>query len=722
MAVRRNKRIQAPKRATKRTDKPAHEALDAIFRPRSVAVIGASRRPQAIGHEILRNLVGFDFQGAVFPVNPETGAVRSMRAYQSLDEIPDPIDLAVIVVPRAAVLDVVEACGRRGVRGLVVITAGFREIGGDGVTEEYKLGEAVRRHGMRMVGPNCMGVVNTEPSIRLNATFAAAVPERGNVGFVSQSGALGEAILADASSNGIGVAMFASMGNKTDVSGNDLLEYWENNDDVQAILMYLESFGNPKRFMRIARRVTRKKPVITVKAGRTAAGARAASSHTGSIVGLDIAVDSLLEQCGVLRVSTMAEMFVQASALANQPVPAGDRIAVVTNAGGPGILCTDACVERGVPLAELSPRTKKALARILPPEASTANPVDMIASADAPRYRATLDVVLRDPGVDGVIAIFVSPVMIDAFEVARAIADASGRGKPVLSVFMGKERSAEGLAELRRRRVPVYRFPEEAASGISALCRYRSLRDAPAGRAVSFRVDRRAARAAIAAARAQQRSVLSASETDKLFRAYGFPMVPSRCVESLSEAIAAAQEIGYPVVLKVASNRILHKSDVGGVKVDLRNADEVGVAYRELTSRLKRRDPDLAVTIQGFVSSGHEVILGMTRDAQFGPILMFGLGGVFTEVLRDVAVRVHPLTDLDASAMIESVRGYALLAGARGEPSVDIGFLREMLLRLSQLVGDFEEELAELDLNPLIVTERREQSFLVDGRVLLRVN
>jgi len=699
--------------------KPFRGSLDAVFRPRSVAVIGASRRAHTIGREILRNLVEFEFAGAIHPVNPAADSVGSIRCYPTVAAIPGPVDLAVVTVPREQVQGVVEACGRKGVKGLVVITAGFKETGSEGRALETKLRASIRKYGIRMVGPNCMGVINTAPDVLLNATFAATRPAAGNVGFVSQSGALGEAILADAVETGLGVAMFASMGNKTDVSGNDLLEYWEDDPRVQAILMYLESFGNPRRFTQIARRVTRKKPIITVKAGRTAAGARAASSHTGSIVGLDVAAGSLLEQCGVLRVSSMEDMFVQAQALANQPLPKGDRVAIVTNAGGPGILCTDACIGLGVPLAELAPATRAALGRALPKEASTANPVDMIASADAARYRAALRVIRRDRAVDAIIAIFVSPIMIDAFEVARAIAEAADGVVPVLSVFMGKQRSQEGVELLRRSRVPVYRFPEEAASALAAMVRYRTLRDAPEGRSVRFRADRARARRVIAAARRAKRTLLSPAEARELLASYGFPLVPTRTVARAADAIAAAMELGYPVVLKVESQRISHKTDVGGVRVDLRNADEVAAAFHDLERRLKRRDPALTVQVQRMVRGGREVILGMSRDAQFGPVLLFGLGGIFTEVLKDVAVRIHPLTDVEARAMIEQVRGYPMLAGARGEPKVALPLLEQCLLRLSQMVGDFEDDLAELDINPLIVTPEAKQSFVVDCRVAL---
>jgi acetyl coenzyme A synthetase (ADP forming)-like protein len=697
----------------------AKRSIDPIFRPRSVAVIGASRKRQTIGREILSNLVGFELNGAVYPVNPKAEWINSIRCYRSITDVPGPVDLAVVTVPKERVLSVVDACGRKGVKGLVVITAGFREVGAAGAALEAKLRTRLHRYGMRMVGPNCMGVVNTDPEVRLNATFASSHPVRGNVGFVSQSGALGEAILADAAENGIGVAMFVSMGNKTDISGNDLLEYWEDDPDVGAILMYLESFGNPKRFTEIARRVTRKKPIVTVKAGRTAQGARAASSHTGSIVGLDTASESLLDQCGVLRCSSMAEMFTLTQALANQPVPKGNRIAIVTNAGGPGILCTDALIGAGLALAELTGTTRRALSRIVPHEASTRNPVDMIASADGARYRRVLEVVKKDPGVDGIVAIFVSPITIDAFEVARAIAAAATGVKPVLSVFMGKQRNEEGAEWLRAHRVPVYRFPEEAAAGMTGLARYRELRDRPVGKRVRFRVDPARARRTIAAARRAGRTRLAPREVAEVLAAYGFPLAPSRLARTAGETIDAAVALGYPVVLKAASKVISHKSDAGGVKVDLRNADELAAAFHEMTDRLRKLDPELEVQVQKMIQGGRETILGMTRDPQFGPVLMFGLGGIFVEVMKDVSVRLHPLTDANARAMIERIKGYPLLAGARGEKAVDLRFLEACLLRLSQMVGDLEDELAELDINPLIVTDRGATSFVVDARIEL---
>jgi acetyl coenzyme A synthetase (ADP forming)-like protein len=697
-------------------------SLDAVFRPRSVAVIGASRHPTSIGREIIRNLIDFEYTGKVFPVNPKATVVHSMKCYPRVSAIPDAIDLAVIVVPRAQVPGVLAECGRKGIKGVVTITAGFREVGPEGAALEAKVKSIVKRYQMRMVGPNCMGVINTSPDVRLNATFAGARPERGGAAFVSQSGALGEAILANARSLALGIAMFVSMGNKTDVSGNDLLEYWEHDPDVRLILMYLESFGNPERFIRLARRISRVKPILTVKSGRSEAGARAASSHTGSIVGRDIAVESLLEQSGVLRVSTMGELFTLAASFALQPIPKGDRVGIVTNAGGPGILATDTCVAQGLTLPELSARVRAQLRKILPPEASTGNPVDLIASATPERFEAALRVVLADPGLDSVIAIFVSPVIVNPLEMARAIARAArGTKKTIVSCFMGKEgaEGAEGTAVLRAAGIPAYRFPEEAALALGAMNRYRLLRDRPVGKVPACAIDRARAHAAIAAA--GPGGWLSGSQAQALLEAAGLAFAPSRIVRGAAAAIAAAHKLGYPVVLKAESDKLLHKSDAGGVKVDLRNADEVVSAFEEMETRLHKVDPRLRVKVQSMIRGGREVILGMTRDPQYGPLLMFGLGGIHVEVLRDVAVRVHPITDVQAREMIRSIRGYPLLAGTRGERPADLGVIESSLLRLSALVAEFDV-IEEVDINPLIVSSKRGGSLIVDARVRVRVS
>lgn len=706
--------------------------LDAILHPRSIAVVGASRRPQTIGREILHNLIDFGFTGPIYPVNPHLTAVHSIRAYPSLKAIPDPVDLAIIVVPQNLVDGIVDDAAAKGVRGLVVITAGYRETGAAGAKAEAVLKEKVRRAGIRMVGPNCMGVINTDPEVRMNGTFAATTPIAGTAGFMSQSGALGEMILAHAEQIGLGIAYFVSMGNKTDVSGNDLLEAWEDDPRVNVILMYLESFGNPARFAAITRRVTRKKPILAVKSGRSAAGARAAFSHTGALAGAEVAVDSLMEQCGVLRMGTMSEMFTLATALAHQPLPRGNRIAILTNAGGPAIMATDACAMRGLEVAELPAATQEALRGVLAPEASVRNPVDMIASADGPRYAAALDILKRDESVDGLIVLFVSPITINAVEVARAIiAAAQGARLPILTCFMGKEQGRQGVDELRQAGVPVYLFPEEAALAMAGLLRYRQIRERPAGTAPAFEVDRARAQAALDAAAAAGRTVLTLEETADLLGAYGLPVAPSRVATTPAEAIEAASALGYPVVVKGLAEGLVHKTDRGAVKVDLRNGDEVAAACRSIAQSLGQASGaapgrasgsgPIAVRfqVQPMVRGGHETILGVFHDPQFGPLLMFGLGGIFVEVMKDVAFRVLPVTDTEARDMVRGIRGHPILAGTRGGPKADEDFLVEAALRLGQLAIECPE-VEQVDVNPLIVGPNRAGSFVVDARIRRR--
>ncbi|MFQ5877529.1 MAG: acetate--CoA ligase family protein [Acidobacteriota bacterium] len=690
-------------------------SLDAVLRPRSIAVVGASRTRQTIGREILHNLIGYGFTGTIYPVNPHATSVHSIRAYPSLRAVPERVDLAVVVVPRAAVRRVVDDAVASRVRGLVVITAGYRETGEPGRREEEALRDVVRAAGIRMVGPNCMGVINTDPQIRMNATFAAAQPERGSVGFMSQSGALGEMILAHARDIDLGLAYFVSMGNKADISGNDLIEAWEDDPRVNVILMYLESFGNPAKFAAITRRVTRRKPILAVKAGRTAAGARAAFSHTGALAGTEVAVDTLLEQCGVLRVGSMSEMFNLATAFAHQPLPAGNRVVILTNAGGPAIMATDACATLGLDIVELSGATQARLRRVLAPEASVRNPIDMIASADASRYAAALRVLREDPEVDGLIVLFVSPIMINALEVARSIvAAARGARKPILTCFMGTEQGRQGVRELRRAGVPVYLFPEEAARAMAGLDRYRRIRERPAGRVPALSIDRgRAERALRSAARAG-RPDLTPEETADLLAAYGFPIAASRTVTTPAEAIEAASAIGYPVVVKAQVEGLVHKTERGAVRVDLRNGDEVAAACRAIRAAIG--DARLRYQVQAMIRGGHETILGITQDPKFGPLVMFGLGGVYVEVMRDVVFRRAPITDVEAREMVHGIRGYPLLAGARGTPRADEEFLVEALIRLGRLAGD-QPEIEQLDVNPLIVGSDRRGSFVVDARV-----
>jgi acetyl coenzyme A synthetase (ADP forming)-like protein len=699
-------------------------ALDSILAPRSIAVIGASRSPNTIGWQILDNLLRHGYTGAVYPVNPSADAVHSIRAFRSVEEIPDAVELAVIVVPKQHVCAAAEACGRKGVKALVEISAGFREVRGEGVEREEALKEVARRYGMRIVGPNCMGVLNTAPGVSMNATFAPTMPPAGPVAFMSQSGAMGVTILDYAAEYGIGISQFVSVGNKADVSGNDLVAHWADDAQTRVILMYLENFGNPRKFTRLAREITKTKPIIVVKSGRSVAGARAASSHTGALAGADSAIDGLLRQCGVLRAETVEEMFDLAMAFSHQPVPAGNRVAIVTNAGGPGIIIADACEAHGLRVAELTEATRARLAEQLPAEASVQNPVDMIASATAQSYRMAVEAVLADPDVDAVIAAFVPPLGIRQQDVAQAIVDAAEgeRAKPVLAVLMGREGLPAGLAELNAAGIPGYRFPESAVRALAAMHRQGVWQRRPAGAVRDFAVDAERVRAIIAAARAEGREKLSETEVMAVLAAYGIPVAAHRVARTLDEARAAAAEIGFPVVLKTISPKIVHKSDVGGVYVGVEDEEELARAWAQVAVEAPRRagitvDEVSGVLVQAMVSGGKETIVGMTSDPQFGPVLMFGLGGIYVEALGDVVFRVQPVRDLDAAEMVRSIRGFRLLQGVRGEPASDTAAVEEVIQRVSRLVGD-HDEIREMDVNPWLAFPAG--GVAVDGRISIR--
>ena len=679
---------------------------DAILRPRSIAVIGASRQPNTIGWQILDNLLRFGFNGPLFPVNPKAGTIHSIKAYPSVEAIPDAVDLAIVVVPKHLVLGIAEECGRKGVKGLVVITAGFAEVGGEGVEREAKLLETVKRYGMRMVGPNCMGVLNSSPDVSMNATFAPTMPPYGPVGFISQSGAMGLSILDYAEELGIGIHQFVSVGNNADVSGNDLLLYWADDPEIRVILMYLESFGDPRRFYQIARSLTRRKPIFVVKAGRTAAGARAASSHTAALAGTDLAADALMEQCGVMRAQTVEELFDYAMAFPRLPLPKGNRVAIVSNAGGPAIILADACESLGLSVHELSAETQAAIRGRVPDEAAVRNPVDLIASATAETYRDVLALVLQDPNVDAVIVSVVPPPLgSKAKDVAEAIVQvaASRRDIPVMAVLMGRQGIPAGMRELLVAGMPGYIFPESAARALAAMNRYREWLERPAGTEHRFPADAGRVAGILKGAAAEGREKLTEAEAMEVLGAYGIPTVPWRRAVSADEAAAAARAIGFPVVLKVISASIVHKSDVGGVVLGLSSEKEVREGYARMLQRVKERAgvvPE-SVFVQAMIPGGRETIVGSTRDPKAGPLLMFGLGGLAVEVLKDVVFRVHPVTDVDAREMVRGIRGFGFLEGVRGEPAVDLVALEEIIQRVSQLVGE-HEAILEMDINPLV--------------------
>jgi len=697
--------------------------LDPILRPRAVAVVGASREPGTIGNQLVVNLVDYGFTGIVYPVNPRASSVHAIRAYPSVSAIGAPVDLAVIAVPKQFVLSVVEDCASAGVRGVVVISAGFREVGPEGAERERLLVEIVRRAGMRMVGPNCMGVLNAEPTVSMNATFAPLMPPFGGVAFVSQSGAMGLSVLDYAREYGIGISQFVSVGNKPDVSGNDLLLQWEHDPSVSVILMYTENFGNPKRFREIASRITKVKPVIALKSGRSVVGARAASSHTGALAASDAAVDALLGQAGVLRAGSVEELFDMAMAFGRQPLPRSRRTAVLTNAGGPGILAADALEANGMQLPELQPATVAKLAPLFPPEASIRNPLDMIASATPAGYRAALGALLADPGIDSAMAIFIPPLRVEQEPVAEAMAAAAAEQPetPMLAVLMGRNGLPAGKAELHEAGIPAYLFPEAAARALAAMCRHREWLERPADEPTPLTVDRALAAEIMGRARSERRTKLSETESLALLDAYGIPTAPAELATTPDEAAAAAARVGLPAAMKIVSPDISHKTDVGGVRLGLESAAEVRDAFVRMTDEVCRHVAGArvdGVLVQRMVRGGRETIAGVTRDRLFGPLVMFGLGGILVEALRDVVFRLAPLSTTDAREMVGGIRGAAILAGIRGEPPADRDALVDAVRRVAQLAVDFPE-IEEMDVNPLLAFANG--AVAVDARIRVAV-
>lgn len=665
--------------------------LDAIFRPRSVAVIGASRRPGSIGWQVLHNLVAGGFEGKVFPVNPNADVLHSIKCYRSVRAIDDAVDLAVITIPKEGVPAAIEQCAKKGVGAVVVITAGFKETGAEGALAEARMLAAARKAGLRLVGPNCMGIQNTALDVRLNASFSRTFAQPGPVAFVSQSGAMGEALLAHADHINLGVSMFVSMGNRADVSANDLIEHWGRDPAIRCILLYLESFGNPRNFVPIARRVSRTRALVTVKAGRSSQGALAASSHTGSLAGADVAADALLKDCGVQRVDSVEELFDVGLALSRLSLPRGKRVALLTNAGGPAILATDALVGSGLEMAPLADATRTALRELLVPEASVQNPVDMVAGATAENYGSCLNLLLRDPTVDMVMVIFVPPITRDPVHVAQTVFDVARKSKkPVVGCFMGRDEILSAIArETRQDWVPVYLYPESAVRALVALDERRRILARKEGRVKRFRV----ATAGISAV--LQPGWLGVEARRALSKAYGIRAVPGGLARTSSEAVTIAERVGYPVVMKISAPNVVHKSEVGGVVLDVRDEKTVRATFPKLM-----RGGAEGVNVQKMLRGGREVVIGYTADPSYGPVLMFGLGGTYVEVLKDVSFALCPVSDVRARELIREIKGWPILAGVRGQAGIDEKALVELIQRISQLALD-NPQIAELEINPV---------------------
>jgi acetyl coenzyme A synthetase (ADP forming)-like protein len=695
-----------------RVDERDHLAVTAslrpFFEPKSIAVIGASRRRGSIGGELFRNVLAADFNGVACPVNRDGEPVGGVPAYESIADLPEVVDLAVVCLPGPLVLEAAEAALVRGVKALCVISSGFAEVGAEGRERQERLLDLVRAHGGRLVGPNCLGIA--VPRLGLNATFGPRPLPPGPIAFSSQSGALGLALLEKASERRLGFSAFVSIGNKADVSSNDLLEWWEDDDETELVLLYLESFGNPQKFARLARRVARRKPVLALKSGSTEAGARAASSHTAALASSDTAVEALFRQAGVIRAETLEELVDVAALLSSQPLPRGRRVGVVTNAGGLGILCADACATAGLELPELSDDTHTALRPLLPEDASLANPVDLLGSATAATFEAVIPALLEDKRLDSLIVLFVPPVVAGADEVAAAILSAVDRvatDKPVLAVLISREGTPAALRETGTS-VASFAYPESAARALGLAARRAEWLRRPAG-TIPFRpdVDVAGARHIVDEALGDNSEIwLDAEATRALLEAYGIPVVPERLAQTVEEAFAAAVDLGLPVVLKTAEAGA-HKTERGGIALGLSDEEQIRVAAEQIGT---------PVLVQPMISGGAELLAGIVQDPVFGPLVAFGPGGVFAELIGAAGFRIAPLTDVDADELVRQGKAGQLVAGYRGKPAADAPALVDLLHRLSLLSVDLPE-VAELDLNPVMALPDR--CVAVDARVRL---
>jgi acetyltransferase len=692
-----------------------------LFHPKSVAVIGASGKREKVGYGVFSNLVGGGFPGKIHGVNPSGGQLLGRRVYSSIEEIPGPVDLGVFVVPPPAIIEGIPRLAEKGMKAAVVISAGFKETGGEGVGLERALREAAVKASVRVLGPNCLGLINTHA--RLNASFAAGTPPSGSIAFFSQSGALCTAILDWAIGENVGFSKFISLGNKADISESDVMEYLSKDEETRVILGYVESVDDGVRFLNASREVTARKPVILVKAGSTAAGARAASSHTGSLAGSDRAYDAAFRQAGILRAETMEDLFDLALGFALQPIPRGDRLLILTNAGGPGILAADTAEKLGIPLAEINTGLRGLLSGKLPPTASLGNPVDIIGDARADRYREVFSVVREDPSIDAVLVLLTPQAMTEPEKTARAaVMQLAGSGKTVMASFLGEASVREARKILTAGGIPQYPVPERAVRSLHGMLRYRRIREIPPPEREDVPgIRRETAETAIRSALAEGKRTLGEEESRVILEAYGFLFPRHATARTSAEAVDAFRGMKGPVVMKIVSPDILHKTDVGGVRLGLADADAVAGAFVEITSCVRRMNPDAwiaGVSVQEMVRGGRELILGMSRDPQFGPLLMFGLGGINVEVLKDVSFRVAPVSRREAVGMVREIRAYPLLASFRGSAPSDEGGIVDALLRISRLSLDFPE-IQELDINPVMVMQKGRGIRAIDCRMTI---
>ncbi len=678
--------------------------LDTLFAPKSVAVIGASNRQGSVGRAVFTNILLNEYTGTVYPVNPKDHSISGVRSYPSVKDLPESVDVAVVVVPAAAVPSVTEECGKKGVKGLIVISAGFKEIGQDGAALERQVASLAQKYSMRMVGPNCLGTINTDPEVRLNASFASQMPLEGSIAFASQSGALGEAVIDYAAGEGIGFSKFISVGNKADVNENDILEYLRADPKTKVILLYIEDIVDGRKFVDTVSKVTEEKPIIAVKAGVSPEGAKAASSHTGALAGSDEAYNAILKQSGVLRVESIIDLFDYARAFAKQPLPRGNRVAIITNGGGPGIMATDASVRYGLQISQFSEATKAKLRAGLPKEASVNNPIDLIGDAQSDRYELALQA-LYDESVDCGLVLLTPQAMVDLKKVAETIASVGPKpGKTILASILGLTDITPAVDVLESSNIPHYTFPESAVRALAAMYEYQRWVERPRTQIKHFDVDIGKAQNIIATAKRAGLTNLPQDDALRILNTYGLPVIKTETASSKAEAVDAAKRIGYPVAMKIISPDVVHKIDVGGVKLDLNSDQDVSEAFDEILKNVNARVPGArieGVLLQEYLTGGTETIIGIHRDPKFGPLLMFGLGGIYVEAYRDVSFRLAPIRELSADNMISQIRGSKILQGFRGQPAADTKAIAECIERLSQLSIDLPD-VTELDVNPLV--------------------
>ncbi len=694
--------------------------LDKFFYPKSIAIIGASSKQTSLSYELVNNIIKFGYQGKIFPVNPKSDFVHSIKAYKSLPDIPDEIDLAIIMVPRHLVLQAIDDCAQKNISAVIVITAGFKEVGGEGTLLEDRLVEKIKEYGIRLVGPNCMGIINTHPDVKLIGTFVLGTPIHGGIGFVSQSGALGAAVLKTVELNDIGLSQFVSIGNKADVSGNIVLDYWRDIPDVRVITIYLESFGNPKRFLQLTREITKSKPIIVIKSAKTAAGMKAASSHTGALAAADTVVNAFLEQGGVIRVNTIDEMFNLAKAFDRAPLPKGNRLGILTNAGGPAILAVDESVRAGLVVPELEQNTQALLREFAPEEASVFNPVDLLPAATAEMYENATKIMLADSNIDSLIVILGPPLMYDTFEIARAICSgAKNSGKTCMVVLMSQQDIIPRLRVHDPCHPPFYSFPEDAARAIGEMLRHKEWRRIPIGQYKKFSPDKDAVEQILKSQSKKGEFYIEFTDVYKILKAYGLPILDSCVAKDVEESIKCANQLGYPVVVKAVGKELVHKTEIGGVVIDIHNDNELASAENNMISSLKERGVDSKLEgflLQPYMRGGVETIMGVFKDIKAGHLIMFGLGGIMVEVIKDVKFKLLPITDIEAEMLVKSIQSYKLLKGIRGNPPVDMKFIEENLLRLSQLIEDFPQ-FTEIDFNPFVFSPERDKCKILDARM-----